>query len=280
MRVFRTVSSYRLFLEEFQNNHFPSKIGFVPTMGYLHEGHLSLIRQSKKEADLTVCSIFVNPLQFNNKEDLEKYPRDEKRDLELLEKEKCDVVFIPPYEEMYPVSPTREYRFPGLDDLLEGEFRPGHFNGVATVVARLFDIISPNIAYFGKKDYQQYLIVRELAKNEYPHVLIKPMPIIREHDGLAMSSRNVRLSPEARKEAVLLYQTLLLAKAMIKKKNIEQVIEICVDKITSNSHFKLEYFTIVNAENLKPVKDQKKEPLIALVAAWIDNVRLIDNMEI
>lgn len=280
MRIFRTVLSYREYMDELLASNLNCKIGFVPTMGYLHEGHLSLIQESKKETDLTVCSIFVNPLQFNNKEDLEKYPRDEERDIKLLQSVNCDVVFIPSYEEMYPVPPSKQYRFPGLDDVLEGKFRPGHFNGVATVVARLFDIIRPHVAYFGKKDYQQYLIVRELAKREYPQIIIKPMPIVREPDGLAMSSRNVRLSPQARKESVLLYETLLLAKSLVGKKTIVEIEKICQEKISANPLFQLEYFTIVNANNLQPVFDKTNEPMIALVAAWIDNVRLIDNMEI
>ena len=278
MRIFRTVQSYKEFLaKERQNN---KRIGFVPTMGYLHAGHLSLVRQSKQECDITVCSIFVNPLQFNDKEDLEKYPRDEERDLGMLEQVDCDVAFVPTYEEMYPEPVTKTYSFPGLDDILEGAYRPGHFNGVAIVVSRLFSIIEPDIAYFGKKDYQQYLIVKELARREYPSLEIKPMPIVREPDGLAMSSRNVRLSSSARKEAPLLYQTLLYAKSLVGTMPISEIVQLCREKIQANTAFRLEYFVIVNAENLQPVNDNQNLPLIALVAAWLDNVRLIDNMEL
>ena len=278
MRVFRTVQLCKEFLaKEKQNN---KRIGFVPTMGYLHEGHLSLVRQSKLENDITVCSIFVNPLQFNNKEDLEKYPRDEERDLAMLDQVGCDVAFVPTYEEMYPEPVTKTYFFPGLDDILEGAFRPGHFNGVAIVVSRLFSIVEPDVAYFGKKDYQQYLIVKELARREFPWLEIKPMPIVREPDGLAMSSRNVRLSPSARMVAPLLYQTLLYAKSLVGTMPVSEIEQLCRERIQANPAFRLEYFVIVNAENLQPLYDHQNFPLIALVAAWLDNVRLIDNMEL
>jgi len=278
MKVFREIRAYKNFLMQARTKI--KCLGFVPTMGYLHEGHLSLVRQSKQECDLTVCSIFVNPLQFNNKEDLERYPRDEERDLALLKEVHCDVVFIPSYEEMYPTPVEKSYAFPGLDDVLEGAFRPGHFNGVAIVVSRLFSIIEPDRAYFGKKDYQQLLIVQELARKEFPSLQIRPMPIVREPDGLAMSSRNVRLSPAGRKEAPLLYQTLLLAKSLIGKKNVAEIEQLCCEKIASHPAFTLEYFVIVNAKNLQPVHNQQHEPLIALLAAWLDGVRLIDNMEL
>ncbi len=183
-------------------------IGFVPTMGALHEGHLSLVRQAKRESEIVVVSIFVNPIQFNNSDDLQKYPRDLDRDLDLLKEVGCDIVFAPSEAEMYPENPTESYAFGDLETVMEGAFRPGHFNGVAIVVKRLFDLIKPTAAYFGEKDFQQLAIIRALTEKENLSVEIVGCPIIREKDGLAMSSRNVRLSAEDRRIAPQIYKTL------------------------------------------------------------------------
>ncbi len=278
MIVYRTVFEYAQWL---CNKPTGQSIGFVPTMGFLHRGHISLIDASKGENDITVCSIFVNPIQFNNPDDLKNYPRNEKADLDMLEKAGCDIVFIPSYEEVYPEPVSISYSFPGLDDVLEGAHRPGHFNGVAIVVARFFDIIKPNLAYFGKKDYQQWMIIDDLAHLKFPEIKIKGMRIVREEDGLALSSRNARLSKEERKVAPLLYEVLKRSRDLLIDFSPAEVCIHCEKMINNSGLLKTEYFAIADAHNLQPIeKINTNQQPVAFVAAWLGNVRLIDNLEL
>ncbi len=256
-------------------------IGFVPTMGYLHEGHLSLVRRSKKECDVTFVSIFVNPIQFGPNEDFERYPRDEKRDLELLSKEGVDYVFIPEVHDMYPADYSVYVDETELSKYLCGARRPGHFRGVCTVVTKLFNIVKPHKAYFGKKDYQQFRIIERMVRDLNMDVEIVPCPIIRETDGLAMSSRNVYLTPEERKDAVCLYKSLQLASKMIREgeRNPQKIIKAMEEFILSHKNVKkIDYIEIVHQYKLTPVSEIKGKELIAL-AVFIGRARLIDNLE-
>lgn len=254
-------------------------IGFVPTMGALHDGHLSLIREAKNENDIVIASIFVNPIQFNDKNDLINYPRDIKRDSELLESAECDYLFHPDESEMYPEPAAGIFHFNGLDQVMEGKFRPGHFNGVAVVVKRLFEIINPDKAYFGLKDYQQLLIIHKLTKEYNLPVEIIPCPTFREEDGLAMSSRNQRLSKQERKQATLLYEVLKMVKIQSGFSTISEIKEH-VDRIfVKTKDVRLEYFEIVDMYSLEPLKRwAESKNVIACIAAWVGNVRLIDNI--
>ena len=257
-------------------------IGFVPTMGALHEGHLSLIRCSKKDNDITVVSIFVNPTQFNDPKDLERYPRMLDKDIEKLEAEEVDILFAPDEKEMYPEPDTRQFDFAHLDKILEGKHRPGHFNGVAQIVSKLFETIPATRAYFGKKDYQQYLIIRELVRRYMPglDIEINPCPIIREKDGLAMSSRNLLLSPEQRKSAALISQVLFRAKELVDIMEVDELKRFVIDTINQNPHLKVEYFEIADAETLLPIESwDEADRKIGLIAVYCGEIRLIDNIE-
>lgn len=254
-------------------------IGFVPTMGALHQGHISLQERSRNENDFTVCSIFVNPIQFNNPEDLEKYPRTEESDLKKLEQSGCDLVFMPDAETMYPEKNIQVYDFGHLDMVMEGKFRPGHFNGVAVVVKKLFDIIQPHRAYFGEKDYQQLAIVKALVKTLKIPVQIVPCPTMREESGLAMSSRNERLSDQDRKTASVIYKTMCRAKEKLHGFTPAECEEWVISKINATPGVEIEYFSLVDAGNLLPVSEWKPEQqVVGCIAAHIGGVRLIDNM--
>ena len=254
------------------------RIGFVPTMGALHEGHLKLIKQARMENDVVVCSIFVNPIQFNNPTDLERYPHTPKEDIALIEKY-CDILFMPSVQEMYPCPPTENYHFGTLETVMEGQYRPGHFNGVATVVKRLFDIVRPHTAYFGKKDFQQLVIIQKLVKDYGLPVKIQAVDTVREKDGLAMSSRNKLLSPHARSVAPFIWQTLQKAKTFTKEKNPRQISEWIREEFNKNKDFTLEYAQLVNSETLEEADDfGSAKNIVACVAVWLDNVRLIDNL--
>jgi pantoate--beta-alanine ligase len=257
-------------------------IGFVPTMGALHDGHLSLIRESRKANDITVCSIFVNPIQFNNKKDLEKYPRNLNEDLRLLQSAGCDYVFIPENKEIYPDgTPDMEINFGTLDKVLEGKFRPGHFKGVAIIVKRLFEIITPDNAYFGKKDYQQLLIIRHLVSTFQIPVQIHACPTFREPDGLAMSSRNLQLTIGEREMASMICQTLCKVKDKAGHLPVKELRQWAIKKISSNPAFTVEYFEIVDKNDLHVLENWKeKENAIACTAVFLGDVRLIDNMEL
>jgi len=255
-------------------------IGFVPTMGALHEGHLSLARQARLENDFVVTSIFVNPIQFNNPEDLKKYPRDLSKDLEMLEAIHCDLVFAPTVDEMYPEKVVKNYEFGELADVMEGAFRPGHFNGVAIVVQRLFEIILPHRAYFGEKDFQQLQIIKALVKLESLDVVIVPCPISREPDGLARSSRNERLSPQMRAAAPYIYMVMKEAKNLAVSHTAEQIISFVTAKFETHPLLKLEYFSIADGKNLQPISGRVKPGNYGFIAIFAGEIRLIDNIQL
>jgi pantoate--beta-alanine ligase len=256
-----------------------SRLGFVPTMGALHQGHLSLISRCKEENDYTLCSVFVNPIQFNNPADLEKYPRMPEQDIRMLDEAGCDLVFIPAVEEVYPETPTRVYDFGNIDKVMEGAFRPGHFNGVAIVVSRFFSLILPDRAYFGLKDYQQYLIIRELVKMDGFKTEIIGCPIVRESDGLAMSSRNVRLTPEQRGNAPVIFQLLTSAKSHYSEFTPENLGKSIFDRLSIVPGCLPEYVTVSDADHLKPIYSwNQTEHAVICVAVHFGEVRLIDNM--
>ncbi len=255
------------------------EVGFVPTMGYLHEGHLSLVRRAREKNDIVVVSIFVNPTQFGPNEDYERYPRDEERDRKLLIDEEVDYLFIPSVSEMYPEGFSTYVEVLGLTEGLCGAKRPGHFRGVATVVTKLLNIVQPTRAYFGEKDYQQLQVIKRLVKDLNIPVEIVGCPIVREKDGLAMSSRNTYLSPEERESALSLYRGLKLAEELFERgeRNPEVIKEKVREFILSHPHVKkVDYVEIVDPENLKPVKEVKEGDVIAL-AVFVGNTRLIDN---
>lgn len=255
------------------------EIGFVPTMGYLHEGHLSLVRRARRENDIVVVSIFVNPTQFGPNEDYEKYPRDEERDKELLMKEGVNYLFIPSVFEMYPEGYSTYVEVLGLTEGLCGARRPGHFRGVATVVTKLLNVVQPTRAYFGEKDYQQLQVIKRLVRDLNIPVEIVGCPIVREKDGLAMSSRNTYLSPEERESALSLYRGLKLAEELFERgeKNPEIIKERVKEFILSHPHVKrVDYVEIVDPESLKPVENVKEGDVIAL-AVFVGSTRLIDN---
>lgn len=255
-------------------------IGFVPTMGALHAGHISLVKEAKKNNDICIVSVFVNPTQFNNLEDLEKYPRTIERDAALLAEAGANVVFTPTVEEIYPEPDTRQFDFGMLDKVMEGEHRPGHFNGVAQVVSRLFDIVRPDRAYFGEKDFQQLAIIREMVKQLSLAVEIMPMPILREVSGLALSSRNERLSAEEKEIATNIYKTLLFSSTeYFDKISVAQTIEIVSERINSFEPLRVEYFDIVDGYTLQSISDwNDSEYTVGCIAVFCGEVRLIDNI--
>jgi pantoate--beta-alanine ligase len=258
------------------------KIGFVPTMGALHSGHISLIKSSLLENDFTVCSIFVNPTQFNDKADYGRYPRSIEQDSKMLEAAGCNLIFLPSEEEIYPDESFKTIDFDtgALSDSMEGKYRPGHFKGVATVVKRLFDIVQPDNAYFGQKDYQQYLIIQKLVKDFNIQVKITLCPTLREADGLAMSSRNMLLTEEERLQAPFIYHMLQLAKDMWLQKNAKQdlIINTILSEFKLNGNFQPDYFDICSAESLQPISDLSNKDIVICVAAFLGKVRLIDNL--
>jgi len=256
------------------------KIGFVPTMGALHKGHLSLIKRARKDCDFVVVSIFVNPTQFGPGEDFERYPRDLSKDLLLCEKEKVDVVFTPSREDMYPEGFSTWVEIKGkLAETLEGAFRPKHFRGVTTIVAKLFNIVLPDYSYFGQKDYQQALLIRKMIKELNFSTRLVLLPTVREEDGLACSSRNSYLNSEERKVAGALYRSLLKAEEKVKKgeKNALSLIEFVRENIKKEGPFKIDYVAVVDSETLEPVERIEGKVLVA-VAAWLGKARLIDNI--
>ncbi len=255
-------------------------IGFVPTMGYLHEGHLSLIEKARRENDFLVISIYVNPTQFGPDEDFDRYPRDIKRDKKLAGKGKVDVVFAPEDKAMYPGSFQTYINNEGmLSKGLCGIMRPGHFRGVCTVVDKLFNIIEPDTTYFGQKDYQQVLILKQMVRDLNKNIEIKILPIVREEDGLAVSSRNKYLSPKERKKATILYESLKAAEDMIKSdiKDVRSIKKAMVKRIKDKNATKIDYIKIVDSETLEKVDRINKKVLVAL-AVWIGKNRLIDNI--
>ncbi len=263
-------------------NNFRSQgkiIGFVPTMGALHQGHISLVKRAKSECNVVISSIFVNPTQFNDKKDLEKYPRTYNKDAEMLQNVTCDILFYPSEKEIYPEPDTRVFDFGNLGNVMEGSQRPGHFNGVAQVVSRLFNIVQPHKAYFGEKDFQQLAIIKQLVKQLSITVQIIPCPTLREADGLAMSSRNVRLSPEERKAAPLIAQTLFKVKELYATKTIKELSTFAKQQIGTQKLMELEYFEIVNATTLQPADTKGAAgENVACIALRMGSTRLIDNI--
>ncbi|MDE5610859.1 MAG: pantoate--beta-alanine ligase [Odoribacter sp.] len=254
-------------------------IGFVPTMGALHEGHLSLVKASKKNSDITVVSIFVNPTQFNDPEDLKRYPRTLEQDIRLLETVDCDIVFAPSVEEIYPEPDTRKFDFGYLESVMEGAKRPGHFNGVGQVVSRLFDIVSPDKAFFGMKDFQQVAIIKYMVKQLKYNIEIIPCPIVREESGLAKSSRNTLLDEEHKKNAPHIYATLKKARTLVPAMEVKEMKKWIADEINRNPFLETEYVEIVDDTTLK-VTENWAEPgtKVACVAVYAGKIRLIDNI--
>ncbi|CAH0995956.1 Pantothenate synthetase [Emticicia aquatica] len=278
MLILNTIKETQEFLKNQQRAG--KTIGFVPTMGALHAGHISLIERAKQENDLAVCSIFVNPTQFNNPEDLKKYPRTLEKDCEALLPAGCDVVFAPSAEEMYPVLPQLRMDFGSLETVMEGKFRPGHFNGVGIVVSKLFNIVKPEKAYFGLKDLQQVAVIRRMVQDLSFDVAIIPCPTLRETDGLAMSSRNTRLSTEARALAPQIFKSLTLAKEKLQTGASVYEMQIAVNEhFAKFPAFELEYFEASDFDTLQAINKKTVEGKTALcIAAFLDGVRLIDNI--
>lgn len=253
------------------------KIGFVPTMGALHAGHLSLVKKCIEENDVCVVSIFVNPTQFNDATDLEKYPRTLDADRLLLEKEGAQIIFAPSVKEVYPVADNRIFDFGLIDKVMEGKHRPGHFNGVAQVVSRLFDIVKPDRAYFGEKDFQQIAIIKAMVKQLNLEVAIETVPIMRETSGLAMSSRNERLSSEQRKTASLINE--VLQKSSTTNLSVEETIDFVTKSINANKDLSVEYFEIVDGGSLQSITNWKDTSYaVGCITVFCGEVRLIDNI--
>jgi pantoate--beta-alanine ligase len=282
MKVISTVSELQ---DRIREEH-ASSIGFVPTMGALHDGHLSLVENAIIKCPLIIVSIFVNPNQFNDKNDLKNYPRTLESDLKMLETvlRHNDIVFTPDVMEIYPEEDTRKFRFGNLDNVMESLHRPGHFNGVAQVVSRLFEIVKPDIAFFGLKDFQQLAVIKDLVRQTGIKVKIISCPIIREKDGLAMSSRNSLLDPEIRKHAPLIFKTLTAAAGMMKEKDIPEIKKFVEKSINNIQGFALEYFEIVDDTELLPVPRKEEmnpgKQYYGCIAIKAGKIRLIDNIGI
>ncbi|HKC67536.1 MAG TPA: pantoate--beta-alanine ligase [Bacteroidia bacterium] len=276
MIICKTIQEIRDFEGKLTNAG--KQIGFVPTMGALHKGHISLIEQSKKACDITVCSIFVNPNQFNDKNDLARYPRTPEADIKMLEGAGCDMVFMPTVEEIYPEQDTRSFDFGAIDKVLDGAHRPGHFNGVAQVVSRLFDIIKPHKAFFGLKDYQQVLIIKKMVEQLHLKVEIVACDILREPDGLAMSSRNTLLGAEERKAASLIPKLMQEAKILSKSIPLMDVKTKLLAEVAANPLLKADYIEFCDANTLQTVTDIHAQKTICLAAIFSGKIRLIDNL--
>lgn len=292
MIIFNTISQLKTFLNKVENKQ--KNVGFVPTMGALHQGHISLITIAKQQCDVVVCSIFVNPTQFNDLNDLKNYPRTIEADCKMLEKANCDVVFIPEVLEMYS-NEELELKKQGVEDkswtegkvvdfgiigtVMEGAHRPGHFNGVAQVVSKLFRAVEPHKAYFGQKDFQQLAIIRSMTKQLNMNIEIVACPIIREANGLAMSSRNERLNPEERIKAAIISKTLFEVKELQQQKTIAELKAFAEAQLKTEPLIELEYFEISNANTLEAIKSfSEAESAVACVAVKMGAVRLIDNI--
>ncbi|WP_428741536.1 pantoate--beta-alanine ligase [Tenacibaculum sp.] len=278
MKIFTQKSELKAFLSPLKKEK--KSVGFVPTMGALHQGHLSLIKKAKKKNDVVVVSVFVNPTQFDNKEDLDKYPKTYESDVVLLESVDCDVLFFPSVEEIYAENIVSEkFDFDGLEHQMEGKFRDGHFDGVGTIVKTLFEIVEPNIAYFGKKDFQQLQIIKKLVEKYKLPVKIKGRPIFREEDGLAMSSRNVRLTKEHREVAPFIYKILKKVKKKFGIKNAEELTEWVEKQFKKHPLLELEYFTIADEQTLQTATNiESNKKFRAFIAVFAGNIRLIDNI--
>ena len=278
MKVLRTVGELRQAMESHRNAG--QTIGLVPTMGALHAGHLSLMERSCRDNDITVASIFVNPTQFNNATDLKTYPRTEEKDCALLEKAGVDYAFVPSVEEIYPEPDTRVFDLGAVAEVMEGAMRPGHFNGVAQIVSRLFSYVNPTRAYFGEKDLQQIAVIRRMAQLEGFDFEIIACPIVREADGLALSSRNVRLTPEQRKIAPAIHRTLARSLDMTRDKSVGEVKQWVKEEIDRQPFMTTEYYEIVNPLTMQPTDSWMTSdgPAVGCVTVYCGDVRLIDNI--
>ncbi len=276
MKIFKQKKDLKAYLQGKKN------IGLVPTMGALHKGHLSLIKKAKQKNDLVVVSIFVNPTQFDNKEDLIKYPKTLENDIQLLESVSCDVLFQPSVDEIYADNITsKKFDFDGLEHQMEGKFREGHFDGVGTIVKTLFEIVKPNKAYFGQKDFQQLQIIKKMVKKYHLNLKIKGCPIFREEDGLAMSSRNTRLTSAQRKAAPFIYKTLKKAKKKFGTENADKVSEWVENQFKKHPLLALEYFTIADEKTLETTKNKESDKKYrAFIAVFAGEIRLIDNISL
>ena len=275
MKTFATVKELQaeLALARSQNK----TIGLVPTMGALHNGHLSLVKTAKQHCDIVVVSVFVNPIQFNNAHDLETYPRSVEKDCQLLASAGCDFAFTPSVEEMYPQPINDKYSFGELEMVMEGPRRPGHFSGVAVVVRCLFDIVQPQKAFFGEKDFQQLAIIRNLVQQIKYNIEIVPCPIVRADDGLALSSRNARLSAENRQQAPKIHATLTEATKKMNSLSVNGVKRWVLDIFENDNAYEPEYFEIVNDTTLQPIETwNDAKGIVGCIAVWMDDVRLID----
>lgn len=278
MIIFKQTGPLSQYLQRQKNEG--KTTGFVPTMGALHDGHLVLIKTSNKENDLTICSIFVNPSQFNNQDDLKKYPVTTEKDIELLITNGCHILFLPSVDEIYPPGHIKkQYALGDLENILEGKYRPGHFQGVCQVVDRLLQVVKPHILYLGQKDFQQCMVIKRLLQltGKKKEIELKIEPTVREKDGLAMSSRNMRLTPLQKTNAAVIYQTLLQIKKNISTSSIKDVKNTATKKLT-DAGFVVDYVEIVNADTLEPMEVENNS--LAVIAASIGGIRLIDNMKL
>ena len=275
MIVVETIKKLKQELEKYNSKN----IGFVPTMGALHSGHISLVERCVKENDICVVSVFVNPTQFNDKADLERYPRTEEADKKLLEAAGCDIVFMPQVEEMYPEEDTRVFNFGSIETVMEGKYRPGHFNGVAQIVSKLFYAVEPTRSYFGEKDFQQVAIIRDMVWQLNIPVEIIACPIIREESGLARSSRNELLSAEERKKAALISQVLSKSVNFAKDMSVEEVKNWVIDQFKVDEVFKMDYYDIVDGNTLQSVSSwEESDYIVGCIAVYCGKIRLIDNI--
>lgn len=278
MKLIRTIKELQAELDTYKKQG--KKIGLVPTMGALHAGHASLVKRSVSENSATVVSVFVNPTQFNDKNDLIKYPRNLDADCQLLEEVGATFVFAPAVEEIYPEPDTRQFNFAPLDTVMEGAFRPGHFNGVAQIVTKLFDAVQPDNAYFGEKDFQQLAIIRAMVKQLGYTLHIVGCPIVRETDGLALSSRNARLSKEEREIALNISQTLFKSRTFAASHSLEETVKFVEDSIAAVDGLRLEYFQIVDGNTLQPVSNwEDSDYIVGCITVFCGEVRLIDNIK-
>ncbi len=278
MKIIHTIKDLQAELSELKAQG--KKVGLVPTMGALHAGHASLVKRSVNENDVTVVSVFVNPTQFNDKNDLVKYPRTLDADCKLLESCGATFVFAPSVEEIYPEPDTRQFSYAPLDTVMEGAFRPGHFNGVCQIVSKLFDIVKPHCAYFGEKDFQQLAIIREMVRQMKFDLKIVGCPIVREEDGLALSSRNARLSAEERENALNISQTLFKSRTFATTHSVSETQKMVEDAIAAAPGLRLEYFEIVDGNTLQKVGDWNDTSyVVGCITAFCGEVRLIDNIK-
>ncbi len=279
MQIIRTVEQLNKAVEAAKSNK--KTIGLVPTMGALHEGHMSLVEQARRDNNIVVVSVFVNPTQFNNPNDLKTYPRTEEADCQKLEAAGVDIAFVPTVEEVYPEPDTRQFDLGPVASVMEGAMRPGHFNGVAQVVSRLFSIVRPDRAYFGEKDFQQIAVIRRMVELEGFELEIVPCPIVRAADGLALSSRNVRLSERQRQVAPEIHRILEESLDWAKTSTVAETERRVCDAINAYPEMEVEYYTIVDQRTMQPVKEwpDKGDGTVGCVTVYLGDVRLIDNIK-